>query len=434
MAKKKIIILGGGLSGLSTAWHLQKSGIDCQLLEKEAEVGGLCRSKKINGFTFDYDGHLLHFKSDYALELVSHLLKDNLVGHCKSSWVYSHGRYTHYPFQANLYGLPSAIIKECLMGFIEISRNVHPQQNESFLDWINNHFGRGIAKHFMIPYNTKFWTLPPEDMECSWLDGVIPTPSLKQVIDGTIKENKKPLGYNAHFWYPKNGGIQQLPQALCAEIKNIQTGVEAVEIDLLKKQIRTGAGDRERYDVLISTIPLPEIAHLASGLSAETGALFKKLKWNSIFNLNLGVAKKDYLGRHWAYFPEQELSFFRAGFFHNFSQTLAPAETSSFYTEVSYSREKPLDKNKIVAHIIEDLKKVGILSQGEGILAEDVNDIKYGYPIFDRFYQEARNGIMGYLNRHDIIPVGRYGSWRYMSMEDVILDGRDAAKMVAGLS
>ena len=51
MAKKRILILGAGLAGLSAAWHLQRKGIDCCIFEKESEVGGLCRSKKINGFT-----------------------------------------------------------------------------------------------------------------------------------------------------------------------------------------------------------------------------------------------------------------------------------------------------------------------------------------------------------------------------------------------
>lgn len=428
MTKKRVLVLGAGLSGLSAAWHLQKNGIDCHLFEKESEVGGLCRSKNISGFTFDYDGHLLHCKHDYTLQLTAALLKDNLASHCKSSWIFSYGRYTRYPFQANLYGLPSAIVKDCLMGFIEISKNGGDQPVENFLDWINSKFGRGIARHFMIPYNTKFWTIPPQEMECSWLDGFIPTPTLKQVIDGTIKENKKSLGYNAHFWYPKKGGINQLPEAFAAPLKNLHTGVEIAAIDLEKKQIKTKAGEKERYDVLISTIPLPEFSRLALGLPHEVVSLFKKLKWNSVFNLNLGISQKDYLGRHWVYFPEQEISFFRVGFFNNFSASLAPAETCSLYTEVSYSKEKPLDKNKIVARIIDDLKKTGILMQGAAVIAEDINDIKYGYPIYDRHYQSARQEIIAYLQRFDIIPAGRYGSWRYMSMEDVILDGKSAAE------
>ncbi|MBU1869372.1 MAG: FAD-dependent oxidoreductase, partial [Candidatus Omnitrophica bacterium] len=53
MGKKRIIILGAGLAGLSAAYHLQKQGKECLVFEKESEVGGLCRSKNVGGFTFD---------------------------------------------------------------------------------------------------------------------------------------------------------------------------------------------------------------------------------------------------------------------------------------------------------------------------------------------------------------------------------------------
>ncbi|MFA5275734.1 MAG: FAD-dependent oxidoreductase [Candidatus Omnitrophota bacterium] len=33
MAKKRIVIAGGGLAGLSAAWHLQKKGIECALCD-----------------------------------------------------------------------------------------------------------------------------------------------------------------------------------------------------------------------------------------------------------------------------------------------------------------------------------------------------------------------------------------------------------------
>ena len=46
--RSKIVILGAGLAGLSTAYHLKK---DYEIYEKEGEVGGLCRSKNIDGFT-----------------------------------------------------------------------------------------------------------------------------------------------------------------------------------------------------------------------------------------------------------------------------------------------------------------------------------------------------------------------------------------------
>lgn len=427
--KKRILILGAGLGGLSAAWHLRRKGIDCHVFEKETEVGGLCRSKRINGFVFDYDGHLLHFKHRYAFNLIKDLLGNNLSGHQRSAWVYFYGRYTRYPFQANFYNLPSPIIKKCLLGFINTLKNnpCKERKNLNFLDWINQTLGKGIARHFMIPYNTKFWTIPPQGLTCEWLDGFIPIPSLTQIIEGAVEENQRQFGYNSRFWYPKKGGINQVPLALASSIKDIYTNCKIVKIDLDKKEIKMASGNKDRFDYLISTIPLPEMPYLIEGLSKEVRSLFKKLKWNSILNLNLGISRKDRSRKHWIYFPQKEICFFRVGFFHNFSPYLVPEGKSSLYVEVSYSKNKPIDKNNIALHIKKDLKNVGIITSEDKICAQDMNDIEYGYPIYDRNYRDARERILRYLNRHNVISCGRYGSWRYMSMEDVILDGRDIA-------
>ena len=433
MAKKKIIILGAGLAGLSSAWHLQRKGIDCQVFEKEPEVGGLCRSKNINGFTFDYDGHLLHFKHRYTFNLIKDLLKGNLSEHTRSAWIYSYGKYTRYPFQANLYGLPPSVAKECLLGFIKLDKNgrINSLKNKNFQDWIKYTFGDGIAKHFMIPYNAKFWTLPLQRLTCEWLDGFIPVPSLHEVIEGTVEESQRQFGYNAHFWYPKTGGINRVALGLASRIKNIHINCQIAQIDPIKKEIKTASGHKEKFDYLISTIPLPELPYLIKDIPKRVVPSFKKLRWNSIFNLNLGIEKKeDNLRRHWVYFPEEKISFFRAGFPHNFSSYLTPAGKSSFYIEVAHSKDKPIDKSKIILRIKEDLQKIGLLKKENRISCQDINDIKYGYPIYDRYYSETRARIIKYLTSKDIIPCGRYGSWRYFSMEDAILDGKRTATIL----
>jgi len=47
------IIVGGGLSGLTTAAYLSQAGLNVLLCEKEKTVGGLLSSFNYNGFTFD---------------------------------------------------------------------------------------------------------------------------------------------------------------------------------------------------------------------------------------------------------------------------------------------------------------------------------------------------------------------------------------------
>jgi len=169
------------------------------------------------------------------------------------------------------------------------------------------------------------------------------------------------------------------------------------------------------------------MAQVIKDLPQDIRRLFRFLKWNSIFNLNLGIKSKINPGKHWVYFPGKELVFFRVGFTHNFSSASAPSGQGSLYAEVSYAPRKYIDKNRLCRRIKEDLKKVGIIKSENEICCQDANEIKYGYPIYDKNYRKTTTEITEYLLMNNIIPCGRYGAWCYMSMEEAILDGRRVA-------
>jgi len=86
-----------------------------------------------------------------------------------------------------------------------------------------------------------------------------------------------------------------------------------------------------------------------------------------------------------------------------------------------------MNKSEITARIKKDLRKAGILNKDDRICAEDINDIKYGYPIYDKNYRLSREKILNYLYQNSVIPCGRYGCWQYFSMGDAILDGKRIA-------
>jgi protoporphyrinogen oxidase len=142
------------------------------------------------------------------------------------------------------------------------------------------------------------------------------------------------------------------------------------------------------------------------------------------------MENEDNSGRHWIYFPEKEICFSRVGFPHNFSSLILPKSKSSLYIEVAYSKNKPIDKSKIILRIKKDLKKLGILKKEDHICCQDINDIKYGYPIYDLHYNVTRKLILNYLIHKNILSCGRYGSWRYLSMEGAILDGKRIAESI----
>ncbi len=429
----KIIILGAGLSGLTCAYYLKK---DYSIFEKGSRVGGLCRSEKVNGFTFDHTGHLLHIKRDKNKKLIRELLEKNLFLQKRKAWIYSKGIYTKYPFQANIYGLPSKVVKECIDGLREIRTNrkryaVH-RKPVDFKEWIYRNFGKGYAKHFMIPYNEKLWTVPLEEMSTEWTRGFIPIPTLKEVLAGARGRQEKDFGYNIRFYYPLKGGIEELPQSFLSAVKRINLNLKATKISLKDKKIKFSNGREIRYQRLVSTIPLPKLIKIIERIPEKVSKASKRLRYVSVFNLNLGIKRENISDKHWVYFPEKEFSFYRAGFTSNFSSYLAPRGTSSIYTEVSYSKDRPLDKKRITKKIVKDLIKAGIITSRDKILAKLVLDIRYAYPLYDHNYKESVATSQRFLRKNNIYSTGRFGSWEYLSMEDVINQGREIAQQLNG--
>lgn len=53
MAGKKVIVIGAGPGGLTSAMILAKRGFDVTVFEKEPEVGGRNAPIRLDGYTFD---------------------------------------------------------------------------------------------------------------------------------------------------------------------------------------------------------------------------------------------------------------------------------------------------------------------------------------------------------------------------------------------
>jgi protoporphyrinogen oxidase len=422
-----IVILGAGLAGLSAAYHAQKRGIPYLLFEKESRPGGLVRSEKMNGFTFDYTGHLLHIKQERTRQLV---LKD--LGLAKAfapvvrdSWVYANGRFTRAPFQANLYGQPDQVIRECLEGILEAQKLPQEAKPKFFEAWNLQAFGQGIYKHFMEPYNTKLWGVHPSKMTTDFMGRFVPKPSLAQVFEGALKDIGKPMGYNANFIYPKRGGIEVLSAALAREVE-VHCETWVVAVDPKRREVTLNTGDVVRYKKLISTQHLPTLVAMTKGAPTTVSRAAKKLRASSVLNVNLGIRGRNVSTKQWVYVPEPHLPFYRVGFYHNFSAALSPKGGSSVYAEMSYSPSRVLDKKKAPARVRAGLIEMGILRKSDTIAAQFVADIKNAYVVYDAHRSDAVATIQDYYRSRNIASTGRWGNWEYAAMEDAIWQGEAA--------
>ncbi|OPX30067.1 MAG: hypothetical protein B1H08_02510 [Candidatus Omnitrophica bacterium 4484_171] len=429
MRDRKILILGAGLAGLSTAYFLEKRKITASVFEKEDFYGGLCRSYKIDGFTFDISGHLLHFRNKHSLSLIKSVLGNNLEKHKRKAYVYTFNRIIPYPFQLNFHYLPKEIFQECLSGFVKARNTGNGIKGDSFIDWSYYKFGRAITDYFMVPYNSKFWRFPLDKMHYKGIEKFIVIPGLRDVERSISGRNHKNFGYSAYFWYPKKGGIEKLVEGVARNIRSIHLNHEAKEVDLRKKIVKFRNGKEKEFDILVSTLPLPELSRILKGLPPGLKNEFDKLRWLSIVNINFSVDKNVYPGTHWIYFPDKDIPFFRVGFFHNFSSSLTPQNKGSMYVEVSYSGGNTPVSN-IVTKVKNHLKKTGVIQNGIKIIRKSIDNIKYAYPIYDTNYGKSRSRILKFLSKNNIIACGRFGSWQYMSMEDVILGSKKLAARI----
>ncbi len=426
-AREQTIVLGAGLTGLAAAYRL-RSGYS--VLERSNRPGGLSTTEEDRGYRFDKTGHLLHIADKKIRRTVLALFDEEPLEIERKSRIYSHGVYTHYPFQANTHGLPKEVVEECLVGFINASSNAKAAtKNDTFYDFILRHMGEGIAKHFMVPYNQKLWGVHPSEITALWCKRFVPVPEVEEVVSGALGSPQTQIGYNAKFLYPKSG-IGELPNAFARRVKNIRFGQSIKAIDLKKRRLFCN-GEWHSYETLISTIPLDRMLEFVQDPPKHIAGDKKKLRCAPLWYLDIALnckAQKDY---HWIYVPEKKYPFYRVGCYSNFSKQMAPRGKSNLYVELA-SRSRP-EMRRLMPRVARGLVDMGLIQNEGQIVFALPKRIGHAYVIYDAPRETAVPRIHRWLEGHGVISAGRYGSWEYSAMEDAIKQGFEAARKVKDL-
>lgn len=417
----KILILGGGLTGLSTAYHLEKAGeTNYLVLEKESEPGGLCRSIYKNGFTFDYSGHLLHLHTEQGKKLVRRLLGKNLHRLTRRAWIDTQNIRIPFPFQANLYALPADVRRACVDGLLAAKRNkkISPK---NFEDFCLQSFGKGIYQAFMRPYNTKLWGRAPRELTCEWCGPFVPLPTLTQIKQSAAQKPKKHFGYNASFYYPRQGGCGALAYALAARVTNLQLNTLVTQIDLTNKTVCAG-GKIYSYDKIVNTLPLPVFLRMLKN-TPTLRAQADKLTCQPVTVYQIAFTGKI-KPFSWIYFPDKKIPFFRVGLQSGFSTANAPENTFSLYVELPGKVRPGAAREKSLCRA---LTQKGIISKGNEKIVSFWQILPYAYVVYDKHRTSVVRRISEALAKQHCFCGGRYGRWEYSFMESALLQGREIA-------
>ncbi len=241
-----------GSPGLSTAYHLGDR--PHLVLEAERTPGGLCRSREVDGFVFDYTGHLLHLRDARIVALVDDAPARSVRRRSSAGRaIRTAASRLPFPFQANLHGLPKEIVADCLIAFVETlgqTRAATIRDDRRSRSWSLAVFGRGISDgvHVAVQPQAVPARAGRDDRRLGVVGGAQADARARSCAARSGSRTAG-MGYNATLPLPARGGIGVLPAALAAaRAEHCGSARRGRAVDLDRRVVVLGAGERLRYD------------------------------------------------------------------------------------------------------------------------------------------------------------------------------------------
>ena len=286
-------------------------------------------------------------------------------------------------------------------------------------DWLQANFGPTLCELFFEPFHELYTAglykkIAPQDVYKTPVD-----PSM--VVQGAF-DDVSPVGYNVTFVYPVEG-LNAQAQRMAQRCK-IAYGKRVVRIEVQAKEIHFEDGSSQKYDELISTLPLNCVMEMA-GLDVGE----RPDPVTSVLVINIGAVKGPSCPEeHWLYIPKSQSGFHRVGFYSNVDSAFLPASSRdsgdrvSIYVEKAYrDGQKPSEQevSTLCEAIVRELQDWGWIKEAE-VVDPTWIDVAYTWSWPGSKWREEALRI---LEEHDIYQVGRFARWMFQGIADSIRDG-----------
>jgi protoporphyrinogen oxidase len=425
----RIAVLGGGISGIILSRLLQEKGHEIHLFEAQDSLGGLCRSRLINGFVYDLcGGHILNSRNSKTLQYILDITgKDNWIKHVRNTKIFLNNQFYKYPFENGLCDLPKEDNYECLMDYVRAhyERDYHHKPEPSnFHDWIIYRFGNSIAHRFLIPYNQKVWKYNLKHINTHWVDGIVPHAKLEDVVKSSIGIQTEGHTHQYNFYYPRKGGFQFLPDALSEPLNNVHllTPVKSIE-NIKSKWVINGIHD---FDDVISTISVHELLNLVKHIPPFVTATIESLWYNGLLTVFIGTNKPIDNDYNWVYLPEKDKTPANCiTFSSNYSKYNVPEGCGSVIAEITLkAKTVPDNVEALTNNLVEFLDTSKIINKNDIVLS-DSHFVPYAYPVYGLKFNELIQIINNYLNELKLKRFGRFATYSYNNIDVIFDNARD---------
>jgi protoporphyrinogen oxidase len=458
----RVLILGGGFSGLRLAFLLNRQGYAVEIVEREARLGGMVQtfSHAWSGeeFLFDYGPHL--FFDDYVPDYRD-LLGDDLLRIRDRFAMVTRGVMLSYPLRpvemlTRMNPLRSA---RYLLDFA-LWRLTGPRADggqPNLRTVMTDRFGPKLFEDFYAPYIEKCCGLPSERISPLWakerenVSGKNPVDNiLKKVQSLFSRATRERLSRENHpsardilAWYPRLGAGQlcdamaaALPPTgvhLGAEVKGVLTEggrVVGVAVD------QAGRGRTLHADLYISTIPLQQ---LVRSLAPEPALLAAagRLRFRTVRLVNLIVAQDRILDCLEIFSMTRTHPFKRVYEPKAMSAAMAPPGMSSLCLEVCCSEGEEfhaLPAGPLAERCVDALVEMKLLASRDLVKDSFVVDLPHAYPVYPVGFEQDQRLLLEHVSAFgNLLTSGRQGLFRYHAMTNEVMEMADSvARFLAG--
>ncbi len=270
--KTRLIVLGGGISGLTLAWHLSKlKNCEVQLLEREKRVGGFLQTISADGFLFEKGPKIFRAsRSEALLELIDELglsskrvVSDPTVKH---RYVWRDGKLDLFP--TNLAGfLTSPLTRPLLPALFIEWRKPSENSDESVWDFVVRRFNVKTAEQLFDPLVVGIYA---GDMKKLSIKSCFPLLKTWEEEHGSLtrgffaarKTPSNTFGIPTSALFSLSGGIEMLVKTLTEKLADsIHFGQKVSELVFSNEKIRLKTEEKSwECDYLFSALPPYELA------------------------------------------------------------------------------------------------------------------------------------------------------------------------------
>jgi protoporphyrinogen oxidase len=446
---KRVVIIGAGPAGLTTAYSLLKKSAETEVTVIEADpryVGGISRTVEYKGFRFDIGGHRFFSKSKEVEDFWTEILPNDMLDRPRSSRIFYRGKFFSYPLKATeaLFKLGIFESSRCMLSYAKAQASPVPDP-KNFEDWVSNKFGKRLFSIFFKTYTEKVWGMNCKDISADWAAQRIKGLSLASAIKNAILPKRKPKNRGEviktlidTFRYPRlgpgmmwetcaekikeMGGSVLMGQKVTGCIWNEEKGVWSVafrDADGTVKDIEA--------DHVVSSAALRELGlSLSPKLSEPATSAAGSLKYRDFITVALIIKDREQFSDNWIYIHDPNVKVGRIQNFKSWSPEMVPDPDCCCYgLEYFCFKDDGLwssSDEKLIELAKTEIEKIG-LAKAVDVLDGCVVRQPKAYPIYDDAYANHVSTLREEMESRfpTLHVIGRNGMHKYNNQDHAMM-------------